>query len=164
MDAICTRWNNQLRTRLLRLRRTKAVRSSGRGDKDIPAIDKGGPPRDGWNQIAEVSAGDLLRRRERLSSEPFRCGLKRAWVSGTFLARKDAETEVGLSVSQQRGYVADTVFDGVGAAALARGGDSFIGRRPKRRTVSTHAEQSRPSRSRIGATVEGMRPRLSFTI
>jgi hypothetical protein len=60
-------------------------------------------------------------------------------------------------------YVADTVLSGAGAAVSLRGGDGFIGRRPKRRTVSTHAERSRPSRSRIGDTVEGMRPRLPFT-
>jgi hypothetical protein len=60
-------------------------------------------------------------------------------------------------------YVADTALSGAGAAVSLRGGDGFIGRRPKRRTVSTHAERSRPSRSRIGDTVEGMRPRLPFT-
>ena len=61
-------------------------------------------------------------------------------------------------------YIADTVIGGAGAEASSRGGDGFIGRRPKRRTVSTHEERSRPSRSRTGATFEGMRPRLPFTI
>ena len=63
-----------------------------------------------------------------------------------------------------RGYVTVTVLDDAGVAAWSRGIDGFIGRRPKRRTVSTHAERSRPSRSRIGANVKGMRPRLPFTI
>ena len=61
-------------------------------------------------------------------------------------------------------YSADAVLSGAEAAVSLRGGDGFIGRRRKRRTASIHVEQSRPSRSRIGDTVDGMRPRLPFTI
>ena len=102
------------------------------------------------------------RRSERLGAGPWQCGSRCA--VGADLRGVPWQEVVGDQRVSPGDYIADTVLDGAGVAVSLRGGDGFIGRRPKRRTVSTHAERSRPSRSRIGATVEGMRPRLPFTI